>query len=475
MLKMLFLSAATTLSLPVFGQTVRCENAHGDLSLEMFKQTYRSSSSNGFPDSINDALSHLETRLRAGVLVGNETPSWSDYEILRYVVEEMKKGTASIRATSGEAGVQKFYQELNQAYSKYNRNRQLQQARQRPQNSKYGPIEYGLKAAFRSELEKLNRLLPSQMRFQLAPLPKDDNKQELVKQGEQIVTELESSVRSLYPTTGYKNVVELVETIRDKGNAQVKENLEHLMNEDFEFAIARPENARWWVPKVGFHNQYVTGSSKGFMGHKGRNATEATKIGVTLDDYENQDNDLKPKYGWLIPKIDSGFLRQSVHYGTDIFILDKAKLRKRTTWTPSDSLNAISRFIPNWMKGEVKQPTEWEHFFVPWSQRAILAPMLADPKAQSLAAKPADGGRWYTDGTYSIGEGAPPLKRPFGGTEYIELQYWGPLTLNEVKAFAFQGLPPAGEFLEELLKRKIPIYKIISSKEYQKWEPGAAP
>jgi hypothetical protein len=40
---------------------------------------------------------------------------------------------------------------------------------------------------------------------------------------------------------------------------------------------------------------------------------------------------------------------------------------------------------------------------------------------------------------------------------YIELQYWGPLTLDDVEAFEFHGQPPSGEFLKALQNRGIKI------------------
>ena len=40
---------------------------------------------------------------------------------------------------------------------------------------------------------------------------------------------------------------------------------------------------------------------------------------------------------------------------------------------------------------------------------------------------------------------------------YIELQYWGPLNLDDVEIFEFRKTPPSGEFLEELRRRGIQI------------------
>ena len=205
------------------------------------------------------------------------------------------------------------------------------------------------------------------------------------------------------------------------------------------------------MPKVGFHNQHVTGSSRGYRGNHGRNAVEASHLGVELQDYEKQDNDLKPKYGWLIPKLDSGIQRLQVHYGTDIFVLDKQKLRKRTTWTAGDSLNPASNWIPSWTSGQTMTPLHWEHTFTPWSQRALLAPLIQGyEQTQFRPTVPTE--------TAEVGEGAPLFKRAYGNSEYVELQFWGQLNLDQVKSFIFIENPPTGEFLAELLQRKIAIY-----------------
>ena len=40
---------------------------------------------------------------------------------------------------------------------------------------------------------------------------------------------------------------------------------------------------------------------------------------------------------------------------------------------------------------------------------------------------------------------------------YIELQYFGPVSLDDVETFEFRGSPPSGDFLQELKKRGIKI------------------
>ena len=51
--------------------------------------------------------------------------------------------------------------------------------------------------------------------------------------------------------------------------------------------------------------------------------------------------------------------------------------------------------------------------------------------------------------------------------DYIEVQIWGPISLDDVSVFEFMTDPPQGEFLRELLKRGIHI------RDGRHWPPVA--
>ena len=204
-------------------QAIRCEKAHGDVVIQQLINDFRATHA-GKGSSALVAVSLLY-KLPVNLLAGKQTPNWSDFESLRVISEAFQAGIQDVRSQQGPEGAQKFYQELNQLMSAHTQRRNLGQAVNFSENVNYGPIDYGLRRAYRQEIEKLNRLLPSNVRLELRELPKDLNKEKINQLATEIVTEEEAMVRSLYATSGYQNVVELVETIRAKGNPKVKKSL----------------------------------------------------------------------------------------------------------------------------------------------------------------------------------------------------------------------------------------------------------
>jgi hypothetical protein len=251
-------------------------------------------------------------------------------------------------------------------------------------------------------------------------------------------------------------------------DASIQKAAQMLNADDFEFAMLRPESGRFWIEKAGFHNQHVTGSSRGYMGNQGRNATEASYLGMSYDNYAKMDNDLKPKYGFLLPKIDSALSLYVPHYGTDIFIFKKEALETRVTFTLGDSLDAMSYMSKeNWRYGQASKPTAWDHVFTPWQRKEILAPFLAQAIPQSRLSI-------NFDSKITLGKNHDiKLSRSHSSNHYVELQYWGPLNLSQVKAFAFINQPPTGDFLQALIRYKIPIYKASAVRgspiKYELW------
>lgn len=448
--------------LPVWSQaqTVRCAHLHGELSIEKLRSEFIEKLTASNQVAALEILGELKN-LDREVIYGKKTPTWENFETLQAIQFNLKQFVQALRESQGEKAVQQFFQELNLIEARFSEVRRTGNSNNIPADTKYGPIDHGLRLAFREEVLRLNRQLPVHLRFKVKDLPADKMNAELIQVGKEVVEAQTANIDRLMPLDGYESVKDLAEKIRSSGSQQVRENLERLEKEDFEFAIARPENARWWIPKVGFHNQHVTGSSGGYMGSLGRNAVEASMLGVELQDFQHQSNALKPKYGWLVPRLNSGGLARSVHYGTDMFILDKTKMRDRTTFTIGDSLDAFSdRSGGGWRRGETKASTHWSELFVPWSQRAILAPAL---KHNPLTPP--------HDETFFVGEGLPNLKITMANSSYYELQFWGPLDLSHVKAFVFGNSPPSGEFLAALRARRIPIYKDMGDqKTYELWK-----
>jgi len=404
----------------------------------------------------------LETKV--DLLVGKKNPTWNDFEALKTFRVSVETQIALARVLDGEPSLTEFYRDWEFASAEFAH--LLKKAfDQSNLSDNYGPSDFALRKAFRDEFESIMELLPPNVRVKLNAIPADRNKAALVQEAKDIITQQEERVRELYPTSNYKNVTELVDTIRAKGAPEVKENLELLLNEDFEFAMRRPEGGRFWIPKVGFHNQHVTGRSKGNYSPEGRDRGEAGLLGVAKENYESRDNDLKPKYGFLMPPINKNIDRSNANqYGEDIYILNKDALRKRTTMTPGDSLGTGWRSYEALNAKPAAIPLHWDQAFIPWSQRALLAPTMQFDIY-------TNGVRPTRINSIEIGDGLKRFERNNSRSNaYVEMQYWGPVTLSEVVAFIFTQNPPTGEFLAALQKRNIKIYQQVNNK-YVPWNP----
>jgi hypothetical protein len=316
---------------------------------------------------------------------------------------------------------------------------------------------------FRSKLEELNNLLPKQLKIHLVELPKRDELLAKVRaDGIDYVDDLEKGFEELLPTSGYNTYKEFQQAI-DSHVDSIGKVAQLIRDEDIELAMHRPENARWWVPKVGFHNQHVTGSSKGYMGQKGRNAVEAGLSRRTYDDYAEIDNDLKPKYGLLRPKTGSDLKAKIPGYGNDVYIMDMEKVRNRLTWTPGDSLNRLNQIDQSWRSGGVKEATSWDDLFIPWQYRELMSPLLSN------AVENRNTLSLTTSQTIADGIELEFKNRRSGSVEYLEIQIWGPLRITDVKKFIFLEKEPSGDFLQILKDNNIEIFDGRGRKDPVPW------
>ncbi len=185
-----------------------------------------------------------------------------------------------------------------------------------------------MRLALQAQLQGLNPYLPTHLRFNEIKLPADQNKEALKISAQKIV----KSLKNLHRRFLKKQIAETPSVLRKKllSDKDVAPYLKELLDGGFEFAINRPENGRFWIEKVGFHNQHETGSSGGHKSSLGRNAVEASYLNKTTEIYSNFDNDLKPKYGYLLR---SSNPRDSISsaswYGKDVYFFKKKNLIKK--------------------------------------------------------------------------------------------------------------------------------------------------
>lgn len=300
----------------------------------------------------------------------------------------------------------------------------------------YLPTQYELRVAFIREVIRIVRLLPVEFRPRIARPHFDSRRLRINREAEDFMKEYLVRFDSIFSTTGYENYAAFEQALRSSTDPHIIKALEMIDKNQMEPVIRRPENGRFWIPKVGFQNQFITGSSQGFMGADGRNRAEANLTKTDLAVYQHLDNELKPKYGTLKSRPESGFasrLNSTDYYGPDIYTLKTDVIQNRLSFFIGDSLN--SGWTPD---------GKWGRLFSPWARRLLIVPFLA------VALKSDIADLMYTQTSV--------LKTTSGSSSYWEIQIFGQLTLDMVSSFEFRGTPPTGEFLRELQIRNISIY-----------------
>lgn len=385
--------------------------------------------------------------INLSVVKGETVPGWRDFEFVAAIATNLGDIFTSMEAQGRLKEVQTAIGELGAAAQTDPIFQKLTEAPPDVVAGKqYLPTEYDLKRLYQAELATINKLLPPSLQLRYPTLAADRRVPELTAEAEQLIGERQKEkFAELFKKDKGVGPEEFMERLAAE-NPQVAEIVEALASDKVEISIRRPESGRWWVPKVGLQNQFVTGSSGGSLAPERRNGCEASALGHPLDGYRGKDAELKPKYGSFRPSPESGIrpTNQDTQYGSDIFILDAEKLKGRVTWTPLDSLRRYSYYGRELGRESYKEPANWQQVFIPLEYKALMAPYLL----QKWASK-------------QLGTGDTPpdamLDKAYANGDYLETQIFGPLNLDHVKAFEFTNKPPSGPFLAELKRRGIEI------------------
>lgn len=258
---------------------------------------------------------------------------------------------------------------------------------------------------------------------------------------------------------GYKSYHDLERKIRTSNNALIVQNLKYLSDDSlFDFATNAPAKARDSISKKGFLNQHATNTtSSAFLDHETRNQIEASYLAIGTSSYRILSPFLKPKYGYLRPK-DS---MQMTGYGNDLYTFKKEKVKSKLSFTLGDSLGTliVSNNPVQKFNDKASIPEKWSQVFTPWSRMSLLAPFL---KIENDAL----GIRLKNDELSDF-----PLKSSAVFKDYVELQFWGNLSFDDVESFGFTKSPPKGNFLNRLVAKNIKIYDMTSGKP-KLWLPA---
>jgi hypothetical protein len=406
--------------------------------------------------------------LEQDLITGKKTPTWDDFNRLEWIGTSLKAVVDILSQSDLEFSkeLQKLTSEFDEQVNKIKAARASQETIFPDQNIKYGPTDYALRVAYLEKLQQLNQFLPNKLKFIKYKLPKDLNKTKINSDAVKLVNNLEKKHDFFIQNEGFSSHKDLIKQLRLSSKDIQKAN-ELLEADAFEFAMLRPFRGRFWIKNAGLFNQYISKSSEGVYDEQTRNAVEASYINQKSEIYSKKDNDFKPKYGFLHPKLGSPIVANvETQYGEDVYFFKKELLKKRVTFTLGDSLNYLDQ-SGKWDDSgtRISDATRWDHLFTPWSRKELIAPFIADAlKAKYL--------KLDTKSKAFIGENdSQKLSRAHGGNEYIELQFWGSLTLDHVKAFAFMTKPPSGDFLKTLLEKNIKIYDYTDKKTYKPWSP----
>jgi len=299
----------------------------------------------------------------------------------------------------------------------------------------YGTTGCGMLMSYRKALLALSAPVGLWFFGTLPALPEDTVKEAQYELAREHIRRLEGIVGKSIPTTGY----ETIEKFREAAKNLLGFKL--LQQDKFELAMRRPERGRWWIERVGFHNQNVTHSSNGLLNPARRAEVESARMKLTTEEFASFDFDLRPKYGVLLPSRENLNLDtdHSDQYGEDIYLFKKS-IRDRVTFTLGDSLN--------WHRDAVKSG-KWNEHFIPYRFMELLSPFLEGITTFSPRHDPLIAIQMNSD---------------LHDRTYLELQYFGPMNLDDVEGFIYTDSPPAGSFLEALRSRGIKIYKTVAGK-----------
>ncbi len=317
---------------------------------------------------------HFTRGIDPNLLTLQKSPGWQDIEDFKDAIQKLRLAKADLKA---QGKLEEAYRLAEEASARIAQDSQtkdlLAGIKSTRQKEVYSPTEYDLKKVYADLIYEFDKEVPPYLRIPIRHLPYDLRKITLVPAAEKIVQRQEQLFQPFFKTSGFADLNSFETAVSESGEVPNR-LLQMLKNGEFEFAMNRPENARWWVPKVGFQNASTTGREDSYLTY--RNTKEAGDTLHQLSEYLKFDPELKPEYGYLRPKPESGFTqsKSADSYGSDVYVFKPAKVQKRVTWTQGNS--------ELYAKGTAEGPVaeEWESFMVPFSHRTLGVPGLM-PKA----------------------------------------------------------------------------------------------
>ena len=395
----------------------------------------------GLSTAGRNLIGNLNANLRGGGRLYGDKLNWISFEVLESMSPLVEAYGRALHGMSPAERSQEL-QILKRTIDEAAETKELLHALSQPLNKPYSASQFELHRAFRYKFHKVLKNLPAEFRPSIARLTLDPRRHKLNQQARDLIRQLEKSFELAFPTSGHESFEKFEATLRASPDPDVQKALQIVDQGQLQISMHRPESGRFWIPKVGFQNQFVTGSSRGNLDHETRNSVEAELTGQKPEDYQRLDAELKPKYGTLRVVKEVGLVNDSLAsaYGNDIYTFKTDLIADRTTLYIEDSLVAA--------RYNSKPLLKYEGSFIPWNRRLLLVPFMTHHLADNRFGRPG-----VKEGVARL---VPARNADHCGV-YFEAQIFGRVDLDLVDSFQFKKIPPSGEFLQELKKRNIRI------------------
>lgn len=416
--------------------------------------------------SLHLLVNQFKTTIRPEVISGKEAPGKNDFENIKNLLinlkslkEELKNNQEAAYLLGAVAADVKeslasdiVFQRMTSLHKEVRENRQ----------KTFLPTERELKRSYQFYVLELNKILPRELRIPIVRLYSDNRIATINAEAKKYIKGVEKKYEEIMKEPGIDSYETFVEKLRKSEDPEVKLAIKLIEEDKIQVVIRLPDDVRFWIPKVGFQNQFITKTSSGTLDANLRNSSERNQYAQEdLAAYAARDPEFKPKYGTFSLKPRSSTvtpdLEDTATYGPDIYGFKTAAIQDRLTFYANDSLGPATRIT--------SESKSWDASVIPWKYRMMMVPHMI----YGLKSK-----------TFSVGPDTLrllPERAVMGPHQYWEIQLLGSVRLEDVETFTFTQAenPPRGEFLRKLLKNNIKIYDGSSGlgpTEIKPWTPS---
>lgn len=417
--------------------------------------------------SVQRLVNQFKMTIRPEVLASKEAPTWQDFESMKNLLASLKSLKQELKDKPETAhfldSIATELKQVLEADPVFQNLNTLHRDVKENKKTTFEPTEREMKRAYQFYVIELNKVLPRELRVPMVRLYSEDRVASINAEAKEYMRNVELKYEEMLKAPGIESYEQFVEKLRQSEDPDVKLAIKLIEKNKIQVAMRRPENARFWVPKVGFQNQFITKTSRGSLSPSMRNTAERNLYDQQdLETYTARDPEFKPKYGTLslkprtsaiTPDIDT-----SAQYGPDIYGFKTEAIQNRLTFYPADSLG------PGLNIHQTNKT--WDASLIPWKYRMLMVPHMVEALRQK---------------TFKVGRDVLnllPNASVVSWNYYFESQILGAVRLQDVETFTFTNAanPPRGEFLRELIKHDIKIYDGsagLGPKQLKKWAPSA--